>query len=67
MARKPRYVVYEQEQVNWGGAVMSRVNDVFGVFTSWDKANKLCKKLQKEHPANFYGIRELLTGNLWLR
>ncbi len=60
--RKPRYVVFEQQT-----DIGCRINDIFGPFFSWEKANQLCKKLQTEHPKHWYGIRQLMHGNTWLK
>lgn len=57
---KTRYIVFEQAMDETG-----RVNDVFGIFYSWNRANALCKKLQAAHPKMWYGIRELLHGSTW--
>lgn len=62
MTKRPRFIVYEQELGETG-----RINDCFGVFTSYDKAEALRKKLQAEHPDYWYGIRELLNGSLWAK
>jgi hypothetical protein len=67
MQRKPRFIVYELEKTESSSTIFDRVNDVFGVFASVGKANQLCIKLQKAHPENFYGIRELLKGGIWLK
>jgi hypothetical protein len=72
MQRKPRFIVYELTKgfLYHAGDVKAsydRVNEVFGVFTNWDRANRLCVKLQREHPEHFYGIRELLKGSIWLK
>jgi hypothetical protein len=67
MQRKPRFIVYELTKGFISSTTFDRVNEVFGVFTSWDRANALCIKLQREHPEHFYGIRELLKGSIWLK
>lgn len=59
---KRRYIVFEQETDE-----TSRVGDCFGIFYSFDKAMKLCGKLQREHTDKWYGIRELLHGQEWLK
>lgn len=64
MITKSRFIVYEQSNPD---EKHSRVNDVFGIFYSYKRAEKLCNKLQAEHPEYHYGIRELLNGNTWIK